>query len=167
MKSELQFDFIADKENHSITIKREFAAGKKLVWQAYTDSEILDQWWAPKPWTAKTKSMDFREGGHWLYAMVSPEGDEHLGRLDYKKIVPKDSYVGLDAFCHPDGTINTAMPRANWKANFDEMGDHTLVTNIIKYDSLDQLEMIIKMGMKEGITIAMESLDELLSTLSK
>lgn len=167
MKSNLQFDFVTNKENSSITIKREFAAEKELVWQAYTDSAILDQWWAPKPWTARTKTMNFTEGGHWLYAMVSPEGDEHWARMDYQKIDPENSYVGIDAFCHPNGEVNTAMPRANWNANFEERGDHTLVTNIVKYDSLEQLEMVIKMGMKEGITMTMEFLDQLLLTLKK
>jgi uncharacterized protein YndB with AHSA1/START domain len=80
MNSNLQFDFLVDKESNTITVKREFAANRQLVWSAYTESELLDQWFAPKPWKARTKTMDFREGGHWLYAMVSPKemniGDE-------------------------------------------------------------------------------------------
>ena len=72
MKSNLQFDFVADKKNHTLTIKREFLAGRQLVWDAHTNSELLDQWFAPRPLTTKTRSMDFSEGGHWLYAMVDP-----------------------------------------------------------------------------------------------
>ena len=55
-------DFSIDRENKTITVKREFEAELPLVWDAYTQSEILDQWWAPRPWKARTKTMGFQEG---------------------------------------------------------------------------------------------------------
>ena len=73
MTATLLFDFIVNKENNTINIEREFAAGLDLVWDAWTKPEILDQWWAPQPFRTKTKSMDFREGGSWHYAMIGPD----------------------------------------------------------------------------------------------
>jgi uncharacterized protein YndB with AHSA1/START domain len=35
--------------------------------------------------------MDFREGDHWLYAMVEPGGPEHWGRMDYQTVRPIDA----------------------------------------------------------------------------
>ncbi len=69
MNPNLQFDFIVNKENNTVNVKREFAADLQLVWDAWTKPELLDQWWAPKPYQTKTISMDFREGGMWLYYM--------------------------------------------------------------------------------------------------
>jgi hypothetical protein len=43
--------------------------------------------------------MEFSEGGHWLYAMVDPQGKEYWGRMDYLKIERIESYKALDAFC--------------------------------------------------------------------
>ena len=60
MSKNLAFDFIVNKEKNTITVKRDFAAEVALVWDAYTKPEILDQWWAPKPWKARTKSMSFK-----------------------------------------------------------------------------------------------------------
>ena len=60
MNSNLLFDFIVDKETQTVNVKREFNAGLALVWDAWTKPELLDQWWAPKPYQNKTKSMDFR-----------------------------------------------------------------------------------------------------------
>ena len=77
MKHLLQFDFLADKEKNTLTIRREFMANRQLVWDCYTKSDLLDRWFAPKPFTTKTKSMEFREGGHWHYAMVEPDGKEY------------------------------------------------------------------------------------------
>jgi uncharacterized protein YndB with AHSA1/START domain len=44
MNKNLAFDFLVNKENKTITIKREFEANVALVWDAYTKSEILDLW---------------------------------------------------------------------------------------------------------------------------
>ena len=167
MNHNLAFDFSVDKENKKITIKREFAAELPLVWDAYTKSEILDQWWAPKPWRAKTKTMDFRDGGHWLYAMVGPKGEEHWSRADFKKVDPQKSYTGVDAFTDSEGNINKEMPQSNWVVTFINKGEKTLVDYTITYDDLKQLEATLEMGFKEGMTIAMEGLDELLSSLKK
>jgi len=167
MNSTLAFDFAVDKVNKTITITREFAAELPLVWDAYTKSEILDQWWAPRPWKAKTKSMDFREGGRWLYSMVGPGGEEHFAILDYKKINSQKSFLALDAFTDSEGKVNMEMPRSKWEQVFTNKGDVTLVTGKVVYDDLAQLETVIQMGFKEGMTMAMEGLDDLLPSLKK
>lgn len=167
MDSTLTFDFTTDKENKTITINREFAAELPLVWEAYTKSEILDKWWAPKPWKARTKTMDFREGGHWLYAMVGPEGEEHWALANYNSIQPQKKFTGLDAFADKDGNVNKDMPQSKWEVTFTGKGNTTLVQFRISFDNLAQLEETIKMGFKEGITIAMEGLDDLLPSLKK
>lgn len=114
MNPNLQFDFLADKENNTLTIRREFAAPRQLVWDCYTKAELLNQWFAPKPFTTKTKSMDFRDGGHWHYAMIDPAtGAEYWGWTEYNSIKPIDSYRTLDAFSNEAGEINTELPRAN------------------------------------------------------
>jgi uncharacterized protein YndB with AHSA1/START domain len=167
MNSNLQFDFLVDKETNTLTVKREFAAKRPLVWAAYTQSDLLDQWFAPKPWKARTKIMDFREGGYWLYAMCSPEGEEHWGRMDYQKIQPVASFIALDSFCDAEGKLNDQLPLANWNASFEDLDEHTIVYTVVTYQSLSDLETIIQMGMKEGLTMTMESLDELLLTLKQ
>lgn len=167
MNANLTFDFTVDKENNTINVKREFAADVALVWDAYTKSEILDQWWAPKPWKAKTKRMDFRNGGHWLYAMVGPNGEEHWAIANYSDILPQKKFTGLDAFSDAEGNVNKDMPQSKWNATFTGTGDHTLVELMISYADLAQLEATIKMGFKEGLGMAMENLDALLPDLKK
>ena len=167
MKGNLQFDFIADKTNNTLTVRREFAAKRKLVWDCYTKSELLDQWFAPKPLTTKTKSMEFKEGGHWHYAMIEPTGTEHWGLLDYLKIFPEEKYTALDAFSNEKGELNPNLPRASWETTFKELDNHALVETIVTYNSSEELETVLKMGMKEGLTSTLERLDELLVALTK
>lgn len=163
MNTKLLMDFSLDKENKTIVVKREFAAALPLVWDAYTKSEILDQWWAPKPWQARTKTMDFREGGYWLYAMVGPEGEEHWARADYKKIDRHQGFHAKDGFADEEGNVNQEMPQSDWHVSFSSTADGTLVTNLIKFDDLEDLEKTIEMGFKEGFMMALENLEELLS----
>lgn len=167
MKNNLQFDFLVDREKNTITMKREFAGNRQLVWDCYTKSELLDQWFAPEPFTTKTKSMDFSEGGHWHYAMVDPDGKEYWGLTQYETISPIASYTAQDAFSDENGGINPDLPRAGWEMNFHELGEKALVETVITYASLEGLETVIRMGMKEGMISTLERLDKLLLTLSK
>lgn len=163
MSKALMMNFSVDNENKQIKVEREFSAELPLVWRAWTDSEILDQWWAPKPWKAETKSQDFVEGGTWLYCMVGPEGDRHWSLCEYKSIKPEKSFSGLDGFCDEEGNINTALPRSQWNVGFAEDGEHTKVSIFISYDKLEDLETIVQMGFKEGFSMGMENLDSYLA----
>lgn len=167
MKADLQFDFLIDKKNNTLTVKREFAADRQLVWDCYTKSELLNQWFAPKPFTTKTKSMEFKEGGHWIYCMVAPDGTEHWGRTDYITIEPIEGYTSLDGFCDETGTLNPDLPRANWVVNFKDKSGHTVVETVVTYKSLKDLQTVIDMGMEDGLASTLERLDELLIKLVK
>lgn len=166
MKAKRQFDFLVDLEKNTMTIRREYDAKRQLVWDCHTKSELLDQWFAPKPLTTKTKFMDFRAGGHWHYAMISPEGQEYWGRLDYQTIRPIDNYTALDAFSDASGAVNPDLPRSEWNVTFSDRGTRTLVENVVSYQSAEALQKVIDMGMKEGMTSTLERLDELLSMLT-
>lgn len=167
MKNNLQFDFIADKEKNTLTIRREFLGDRPLVWDCYTKSELLDRWFAPAPLTTRTKSMDFREGGHWHYAMVEPNGTAYWGYTEYVKINPIDYYTALDAFSNEAGEINKDLPRAEWLVTFTDKGENALVETIVTYKSLSDLETVIQMGMEQGMLATLEKLDALLVTLKK
>jgi uncharacterized protein YndB with AHSA1/START domain len=162
MRNNLLMDFTVDKENSTVKVKREFAAPVSNVWAAWTEQELLDQWWAPKPWKSRTKSMDFKVGGRRIYAMVGPEGEEHWALADFKSITPTTNFKFLDAFCDSDGNINKDFPRSDWNVDFKETDGSTIVYVEIKHENLSDLEMIIEMGFKEGFTMALENLDGLL-----
>lgn len=165
MSTDAALEFSVDRDSKTITLKRTFAAARTVVWDAYTKSEILDQWWAPKPWKARTKTMDFRAGGHWHYAMLGPEGEEHWSLVNYKTIQAQKSFTGQDAFADATGKINKDLPQSEWEVIFADKGPATLVELRITYPDLAQLEATLQMGFKDGLSTAMEGLDELLASL--
>ncbi|AWW32631.1 SRPBCC domain-containing protein [Echinicola strongylocentroti] len=162
MKTKLAFDFIVNKEANTMTIKKEFAAARQQVWDCFTKSELLDQWFAPEPYKAKTKHMDFSEGGNWLFAMISPEGEEHWSRFDFQRIQRLEHYTAADYFCDENGKPNPDLPQGNWKVNFSNSADTTEVDILISYSSLEDLEVVVQMGMQEGLTQTLEQLEALL-----
>jgi uncharacterized protein YndB with AHSA1/START domain len=161
------FNFTVDKDNLSVKVERSFDAPVDLVWSAWTESELLDQWWGPSPCHVETKSMDFSEGGKWLYAMVLPQGDRFWGSQTYSKITPRKSYTFRSLFCDENGKVDPATTGSTWVNTFVEKGGVTLVTNDIRCDSLAHLEAQIQRGFKEGYSVGLDQLDGLLARLTK
>ncbi len=160
-------DFSIDKATSTVFIKREFDASIKNVWAAWTESDLLDLWWAPKPWQSKTKSMDFKAGGKRLYAMHGPEGEEHWALAEFKSITPTTNFKFLDAFCDSNGKINKDFPRSEWDVHFSESHERTMVNISIKHQSMADLEKIIALGFKEGFTMALGNLDQYIEAQEK
>lgn len=163
MKNPMVFDFTVDKANNRIHVDRSFEAPLELVWAAWTDPEILDQWWAPLPYRNVTVAHELRPGGRWMYYMISPQDEKHYCLFEYSLVEPMRRYAGTDAFCDPEGNISDTMPRCTWENSFEERGDHTIVHCVLQYATLADLERIIEMGFREGFTMGMGNLDAYIS----
>lgn len=165
MSNQLLFDFIVDKATKTVTVNREFNAELSLVWDAFTKQEILDQWWAPKPWESRTKFMNFEVGGKRFYAMVGPEDQEHWSIQTYTSISPKTNFKIHNAFA--DANENPHLPGSNWDVNFSQQNNTTKVCITIFNESLERMEEQLTMGFQGGFTMTLNYLETLLNTLSK
>lgn len=165
MKNNLLSNFTIDKAAKKVFITREFDAGQSLVWDAFTKPELLDQWVAPKPWTSKTKYMNFEVGGKRFYAMVSPEGHERWSIQEYTSITPITNFKMRSAFADHEG--NPELPGSDWDYTFSEKDGKTTVHIIIYNESLARMEKMIEMGFKEGYSASLTNLEDLLATFPK
>ena len=162
-------EFIVDKETKTVSITKEFEASRDLVWDAYTKPELLDQWWAPKPLTSRTKEMDFKVGGKRFYAMVTPEGQERWAIQEYTSITPKTNFKMYNAFADKDE--NPELPGSEWDHTFSEQNgpDGHRVTKVsitIYNESLERLERVLD-GFTQGMKMSLSNLENLLATLSQ
>ncbi|MEX6690693.1 SRPBCC domain-containing protein [Danxiaibacter flavus] len=153
-----------DLSNKKLVIERNFEATPEQVWMAWTQPEYLDQWWAPLPWRAETKSMDFKVGGRWLYCMVGPDETRHWCSVDFTRIEGQKSFENIDAFCDENGNRNYDMPAMKWKVDFAASATGTKVSIDVLFDSVADLEKIVEMGFQEGFASAMGNLDHYFST---
>ena len=163
MNNTLLFDFTVDKAAKTVNITREFYAELSLVWDAFTQSELLDQWLPPKPMTAKTKYQDFKVGGKRFYAMITPEGQERWAIQTYTSITPKTNFKMYNAFADKDE--NPELPGSEWDHHFSEHNGTTKVYISIYNESLERLERILD-GFTKGMKMSLSNLEELLAKLS-
>ncbi|MEZ4941540.1 MAG: SRPBCC domain-containing protein [Saprospiraceae bacterium] len=163
--SNLKFDFTVDKQEKTVYITREFDAGLDLVWDAFTQADMLDQWVAPAPFKARTKYMNFIVGGKRFYAMVSPEGQEGWILQEYKSITPKTNFKFYNAFSDKDE--NPAPTGSDWDFTFSEKGGITTVRITIYNESLERMEQMIEMGFIEGFKASISNLENLLASKNK
>ena len=158
-------EFIIDKSTKTVSITKVFDATRDLVWDAYTKPELLDQWWAPKPFASRTKVMEFREGGRRFYAMVSPDGQERWALQKYTSITPKTNFKLFNAFADEDE--NPQLPGSDWDLNFSEQDGTTTVHISIYNESLERLERMVEGGFREGTIGQLKNLEDLLANLQE
>jgi len=69
----------------------------ELVWRAWTEPELLTQWFAPKPYETPVVEVDLRPGGIFRTVMRSPEGDEFDGAGCFLEVIPNERLVWTSA----------------------------------------------------------------------
>jgi uncharacterized protein YndB with AHSA1/START domain len=155
-------DIQRDTNNKTIIVKRAFDAPVSELWRAWTDSKILDKWWAPKPWKAETKSFNFTNGGAWLYAMVSPEGQKMWNRVAFDNIKAPNEFSAVANFVEADGQLTPGMPNMHWRNEFTSTGSGSMVTSTIRFDELQDMQKILDMGFEGGYSMGLNNLEEML-----
>lgn len=157
-----QTQITKDLANKKIKITREFDATVEQLWTAWSTPELLEQWWAPKPFVAKTIELNFSAGGHWLYYMENPEGEKHYCRADFMSMEKNKFYEAADSFCDEKGNKNTDFPSMHWRNDFITTPTGAKVEVEISFAKIEDLHKIVEMGFEQGFTMALGNLDELL-----
>ncbi len=114
---------------------------------------------------AKTTYMDFKVGGQRFYAMISPDGQERWSIQKYTSITPKTNFKMYNSFADKDE--KPELPGSEWDYIFSEQNGRTKVNITIFNESLERMEKMIKMGFKEGFTMTIKNLENLLTVLSQ
>ena len=152
-------NYTVSKETKTIVVDRTFDAPLPLVWQAWTDSTILDLWWAPLPWKTVTKTMDFTPGGKWLYAMTGPQGEKHWSLASFIEIKQQQHFTQEVCFCDENGDKNIDTPASKWHVAFTEHGETTHVKTTLVFEKIESLEVLVSMGFEGGFAMAHQNLD--------
>lgn len=157
--------------DRELVISRTFAAPRELIWQAWTQCEHLQQWWAPAGWSVPVCKMDFRVGGTWHYCMKGPMPDgsemESWGLTVYQEIVEPERIVALDQFADAKGNVSPEMPKMLNTITFTTVDGQTQVVSHNEFAAAEDLETIIQMGMEEGMTQSWDQLEAHLAQLQK
>jgi len=160
-----QANFTKDLARKELRVTRAYDAPLAKVWKAWTVSDILDQWWGPKPWRAETKTLEFKPGGRWHYAMVGPNGEHHWSLVEFKSIDLQRSFRADCVFCDENGTPNNGMPVMHWYVEFSPTPTGTRIDVALTFDKEAELLTIVQMGFEGGFNMGLNQLDELLEDM--
>ncbi|CAA7196914.1 SRPBCC family protein [Chryseobacterium potabilaquae] len=155
--------FNKDFDSNSVYVMKIYNTEVSKVWEYFTKSELLDQWWAPKPWKCETKKQDFKKDGIWLYSMVGPNGERHYAQVKYGEISEHRSFDGVDAFCDENGTINENFPQAQWLIGFTGVEEGAKVTVNIHFPTVEDMKKQVEMGFEEGFKMGLNQLEVILN----
>jgi len=157
---------------HEFKIERIFDAPRQLVWNAFTQPELMMQWWGPDYFTCPSAKIDFQVGGKYLYCMRGPDGKDYWSGGTYKEIVLLEKIVCTDAFANENGEVvdpvtygfDPVFPKENVVTfTFVDMGEKSKLTILYLVDSEAVLEVMRKVQMREGWE---SSLDKLARTVA-
>ncbi|NML71397.1 SRPBCC domain-containing protein [Chryseobacterium sp. RP-3-3] len=154
--------FNKDFDLNTVYVMKIYDADVSKVWGYFTQSELLDQWWAPKPWKCETVKQDFKEDGVWHYSMVGPDGEKMYAQVKYGEITEHRSFDGTDAFCDEKGNINENFAPSKWLFGFTGVEEGTKVTINIHFPSPETMKQMLEMGFEEGFKMGLTQLEEIL-----
>ena len=152
-----------DFDNLTLTLIADFAAPAERVWQLWADPRQLERWWGPPTYPATVKEHDLTPGGAVTYYMTSPEGETHHGWWRITSANPPKSLEFSDGFADQDGKPIAEMPVNTMQLNLTEHDGGTRMELRSVYDSKEQMEQLISMGMEEGLRLSVGQMDALLA----
>ena len=151
-----------DRDALTLTIVAEFTAPPSRVWQVWSDPRQLERWWGPPTWPATFEEHDMVVGGRASYYMTGPEGEKSRGWWEFLALDEPRSLEFEDGFADESGSPNPKMPTTRGRVDLEETPTGTRMTVTSKFASVEEMEKLVQMGMVEGITLAMNQIDDIL-----
>jgi len=143
-----------------ILITREFAAPRHLVYRAYTEPDLVSQWWHADHGTMKSCEIDLRVGGRWRYAMTAHGGFEVAFHGVYREIVPDERIVSTETY--------EGAPEAEAldTLTLTEADGRTTLRILAQHSSQANRDAVLESGMESGLHVAMDLLEQLAASLA-
>ncbi len=148
-------------EEREVTLKRVLNGPRDLVWQCLTNAKYIDQWWGPEGWTTETKTLDARVGGIWHYRMHG-SGREVWGLVTYEEL------CAPEFIAYTETASNIVGEKIEGKQQYVTItlaeldGAQADIAIRTRFKSIAALEAMVRMGMAEGYSGALDKLETLI-----
>lgn len=146
-----------------LVLQRLIHAAPDKLFRAWTEPELLKQWFAPAPWITTIAETDVRPGGASLIVMRGPDGTEVPSRGVYLEVVPHQRLVFTDAYTR--SWEPSQKPFMTVILTFDDEGGKTRYTACARHWSVADRAAHENMGFHEGWGRCTEQLAALVAGL--
>jgi uncharacterized protein YndB with AHSA1/START domain len=155
---------LTTRGDREIVMTRDFAAPRRLVFDAFTKPELVKQWLlGPPGWSMPVCEIDLKVGGRYRYVWRQDSDGSEMGMGGvYREIVPQERVVCTEVFdeaWYPGEAVGTVV--------FSELGGKTTITQTILYQSREARDAVLKSGMEKGVVASYDRLAELLASGAK
>ena len=154
---------VKDVENLTMTITAEFDAGIDRVWRIWVDPRLLERWWGPPTWPATFERHEAVPGSRSSYVMTGPDGEKARGWWLVTAVEEPVRFEFDDGFADDDGNPVDEYGTTHAVVILSEAGGRTRMIVRSAFESVEQLEQMVQMGMEEGMRQAMGQIDGLLA----
>jgi uncharacterized protein YndB with AHSA1/START domain len=156
-----------DKDALTISFTTELDAGPERVWELWADPRQLEKWWGPPGYPATFTRHDLSEGAEVRYFMTGPEGDKYHGWWEVLTVDGPHRIEFRDGFGDENGEPSDTMPKTVSSVTIESLdadadGTTTRMTILGTYESVEGLDHVLDMGVVEGMTMALNQIDDLL-----
>ncbi len=155
-EQQTQSTTVKARSDREIVSERVFDAPRERVFEAFTDPELIPEWWGPRNVTTTVDKMDVRPGGDWRFVCQSSDGNTDGFRGTYREITPPERVVQTFEWEGMPGHVIVET------ATFEDLGERTKVTNVSLFHTTEERDGMLAAGMEGGLTESYERLDELL-----
>lgn len=154
----------SETARHELVLMREIDAPREKIFRAWTDPELLKQWFCPKPWGVSHAELDVRTGGSSVIVMNGPNGEVVDNRGVYLEVVPNEKIVFTDAF--KTAWIPSEKPFMTGIVLLEPLGDgRTKYTAVARHWTEEDKKTHEAMGFHEGWGAATDQLAALVATI--
>ncbi|MBY8915682.1 SRPBCC family protein [Nitratireductor rhodophyticola] len=155
---------VAPELENELVLARIIDAPREKIFRAWTDPEILKQWFVPKPWTISKVEMDVRPGGASLIVMRDPDGNEYPNPGIFLEVVENEKIVTTDAFT--GAWTPSEKPFMTMILTLEDAGEGRTryIARALHWNAEDR-EAHEKMGFHEGWGQCADQLEEIAATL--
>ncbi len=143
--------------DREVVTERVFDAPRDRVYAAFTDPELIPQWWGLRSTTTVVDKLDARPGGAWRFVERNSDGSENGFRGTFREVTPPESLVYTFEWEGMPGHVVVDTVR------FEDLDGRTKVTNTSLFHTTEERDGMLESGMEKGLNESYEQLDELLA----
>ncbi|MGB7286744.1 MAG: SRPBCC family protein [Salaquimonas sp.] len=149
---------------HSLSITRTINAPVRTVWRCWTESELLKQWYCPKPWSVPNAEMEAKAGGRFNLTMAGPRAERMDLVGSFLEVKPLKRLVFTDGYA--EGYVPRPDSFMTGVVEFADLGDgRTKMIWSARHATAEARQQHLDMGFEQGWSASAEQLDELARSL--